>query len=174
MAAQSVLTERGPETARNLTTPHTCISSVLEIPDSFRCSQTSPRANRSAFHYLTDRPPQCARRSKDSSDSDYAMGSTSHNPQFDARQGHGVFLFSRTSRSVLELTQPPIQRILGFYPEDKAAGTWGWPPPSNAAVNEWSCTSASPIRFHGVDSGQLSSCSQRLWRRNRVFRNVGA
>jgi hypothetical protein len=41
--------------------------------------------------------------------------------------------------------------IRGSFPGGKAAGAWGWPPPSSAEVKE--CVELylhSPIRFHGV------------------------
>ena len=119
MAAQSVLTERGPETARNLT--HTPAFPLFwRIQTLFTVNQTSPRAKKSAFHYLTDRPPQCARRSKDSSVSIvntlWGLRPTTRS----SMPGKGMKFFSYPERP--ELTQPPIQRILGFYPGDKAAG----------------------------------------------------
>jgi len=134
MAAQSVLTKRRPEITRSLTTTHYKLAFPLfrRIQTLFAVNQTYTRANRSAFH-LSERPPQFARRSKDSSVSIvntlWGLRPTIR------RQEHGVFLFSRTPRPVPELNRSPIQRILGFYPCDKAAGSWGWPPPSNAVVN---------------------------------------
>jgi len=47
--------------------------------------------------------------------------------------GHGIESrwgrdFPHPSRPALGLTQAPIQRVLGLFPGDKAAGAWSWPP----------------------------------------------
>lgn len=68
--------------------------------------------------------------------------------------GARIFL-SKTSRLTLEPAQPPIQVAL---PELMRLGSEvNHSPSSNAeAKNEWSYTSTSPIRFHGVDGKTLS------------------
>ena len=48
------------------------------------------------------------------------------------RDCQGVCIFFKTPRPVLGFmgfTEPHIQSALGFCRGDKAAGTWGWPPP---------------------------------------------
>jgi hypothetical protein len=43
--------------------------------------------------------------------------------------------FSKASRPFLDPIQPPVQRLVGFFPRDKAAGAH--PPTSAAVENEW-------------------------------------
>jgi len=72
---------------------------------------------------------------------------------FNCRRGLGIFLFTTASRTVLGLTQPPIQWVRGALslgvnrPERKANHS----PPSSIEVKEFvSYTSTPPIRLHSV------------------------
>jgi hypothetical protein len=72
---------------------------------------------------------------------------------FDSRRRLGIFLFTTASRTALGPTQPPIQWVPGTLSlRVKRQGREAdHTPPSSAEVkNEWSYTSTSPIRLHGV------------------------
>jgi len=45
-------------------------------------------------------------------------------------------------------TQPPAQRISGFFPGEKAVGTWGYLAPW--LKKEYSYTSTLPLDFHSL------------------------
>jgi hypothetical protein len=72
---------------------------------------------------------------------------------FLSRQGLGIFLFATASRTAMEPTQPPIQRVPGApslgvkQPVREADHSQ----PSSAQVkNACSYTSTPPTRLHGV------------------------
>jgi len=46
------------------------------------------------------------------------------NPVFESREGHEIFQFSKTSRTVLGTTQPTSQWTLGASVGVKATGSW--------------------------------------------------
>jgi hypothetical protein len=72
---------------------------------------------------------------------------------FDSRRGLGIFLITTVSRTALETTQPPIQRVPGALSVGvKRPGREGYHLPLSSAEvkNAWSCTSISPLRLHGV------------------------
>jgi hypothetical protein len=74
-------------------------------------------------------------------------------PEFDSRQGIGIFLLSTTSRPPLGRTQPPIQCVTGsLSPGVKRLGHKAdqSPPPNAEVTNAWSNTSTPAIRLHGV------------------------
>lgn len=73
---------------------------------------------------------------------------------FECRQEQEIFLSSKTSGSALRPTQPRIQCVPAFIPEDKSAGAWiNRTPPSSADINEGSYTYSPPICLRVVGGG---------------------
>ena len=67
-----------------------------------------------------------------------------------------IFLFSKTSRLTLGPTQPPIQCVLGLFPDGTAARAW-CQPLSTEGKNELSYTHTPPICLHGMDTENFTS-----------------
>jgi hypothetical protein len=45
-----------------------------------------------------------------------------HGPVYESRLAQKMFLYSKVSRPALRPTQPPIQRVSGFFPRGEVAG----------------------------------------------------
>jgi hypothetical protein len=85
--------------------------------------------------------------------SDWAMGWTIGVLGFDSRRGLEIFLFTTASRMALRPNQPPIQGVPGALSLGvKRPGREADNSPSSSAKvkNEWSYTSTSSTRLHGV------------------------
>ena len=74
------------------------------------------------------------------------------NPRFEFQQGKEIFLFSKMSRPVLGLIQPPTHWIPGFFPWPKKLGcdVYYIPPSSAKVENDW-LYSTAPVSLHGPD-----------------------
>jgi hypothetical protein len=84
---------------------------------------------------------------------DSSLGYELDDPEFDSREGPGIFIFITVSRPALGPIQPPIQWLSGaLSPGVKRLGREAdHSPPSSAEVkNAWSYTSIPPICLNGV------------------------
>ena len=82
-------------------------------------------------------------------------------PGSESRWWNRIFIFSKTSRPSLGLTQTPVQLAPEFFPWSNAAEAGCWPLAciSVEVKSKWSYTSALPVCFHGVDRDNFNCYS---------------
>jgi hypothetical protein len=144
-----VFSVRSPITCYAVVTgTHIILQNVAEVPVGYTPSMCEDRSEAK----LIDQKQSFCTHFISVSESMKARLRTGR-PGFHSRQGQRFFLFPTASRPAVEPTQPPIQWLQGaLSPRVKRPGRESdHSTPSSIEVrNAWRCTSAPPIRLHGV------------------------
>ena len=130
---------------------------------SVACSETSVNNYPSTLRHILEEPrrkPEITRRCvfRTSLSSVQWLGYGLDCLVFESWQRGEITLFSRTSRSTVKPTHPPVTWVPEFFPGGKAAGAWSCPLLSSAQVkNEWSCTFTPRTCFYCLEMDSFVS-----------------